>query len=65
MLHLVGCTLEDILSKIDHSRSMVFSLAIVLAREVVVVLLHAPQTKTEHFWLFVWANCHLEKLHHY
>ena len=39
------------------------SLAIVLAREVVEVHLHTPETKTEHFWLCVWANS-LEKLHH-
>ena len=36
------------------------SLSIVLAREYVEVHLHAPQTKSEHFWLFVWANCHVE-----
>jgi hypothetical protein len=34
--------------------------AIVLAKENVEVHVHGPQTKTEHFWLFVWANCHLE-----
>jgi hypothetical protein len=39
------------------------SLAIVLAREYVEVHLHAPQTKHEHIWLFVWENCHVEKLH--
>jgi hypothetical protein len=42
-----------------------FSLAIVLAGEGVEVHLHAPQTKTEHFWLNVGANCYLEKLHHW
>ena len=41
------------------------SLAIVLAREYVEMLLHAPQTKNEHIWLFVWANGHMEKLHDY
>jgi len=41
------------------------SLVIVLAREGAEVPLHAPQTKTEHFWVCVWVNCHLEKLHHY
>ena len=41
------------------------SLAIVLATEDVEVHLHAPQTKTEHFCLCVWVNCHLEKLYHY
>jgi hypothetical protein len=40
------------------------SLAIVLSREDVEIRLHAPQTKTEHFWLCAWAECHLEKLHH-
>ncbi len=33
-----------------------------LARKDVEVHLHA-QTKTEHFWLCVWTNHHLEKLH--
>jgi hypothetical protein len=37
------------------------SLAIVLAREYVEVHLHASQTKTEHCWLFVWANYLAEK----
>jgi hypothetical protein len=37
------------------------SLAIVLAREDVAVRLNAPQSKTEHFWLCVWENYHLEK----
>jgi hypothetical protein len=42
------------------------SLAIVLAaREGVEVRLHAAQTRTEHFWLFVWAICHLEELRQY
>jgi len=36
---------------------------IVLAREDAEVHLHSPQTKTEHFWLYVWANCKLDKLH--
>jgi hypothetical protein len=35
-----------------------------LAMEDVEVHLQAPQTKTEQFWLCVWANCHIEKLHH-
>ena len=39
-------------------------MVIVLAREYVEVHFHAPQTKTEHFWLGAWANCYLEKLHH-
>jgi len=39
-------------------------LAIVLAGEGVDVHLHAAQTKTQHFWLNVWANSYLEKLHH-
>ena len=47
------------LSETDHSGPM-----IVLAWEGVEVQLHAPQTKTEHVWLCVWANCHLNKLHH-
>ena len=42
-----------------------FSLVIVLARENVEVRLHAPRTKTEHLWLCVWVNGHLEKLHHW
>ena len=46
-----------LLSKTDLSRSMIFSLVIVLAREGVEVPLHAPQTKTEHFWVCVWVNC--------
>jgi len=37
------------------------SLEIVLAREHVDVHRHARQTKTEHFWICVWANCHLKK----
>jgi len=41
------------LSKADHSASVMLSLAIVLARKDVEVHLHAPQTKTEHFWLCV------------
>jgi len=36
------------------------SLAKVLGRGVE-VRLHAPQTKTEHFWLYVWANWHIAK----
>jgi hypothetical protein len=36
-----------------------------LARDDVEVQLHAPQTKTEHFWLYVWENCHLENMHHH
>ena len=39
-------------------------LVIVLAREGVTVHLHAAQTKSEHFWLSVQANCYPEKLHH-
>jgi hypothetical protein len=39
------------------------SLTIVLAREVVEEHIHACKPKTEHFWLAVWANCYLEKLH--
>jgi len=35
-----------------------------LAREDNEVHLHASTTKTEHLWLCVWTNCHLEKLHH-
>ena len=35
-----------------------------LTREDVEVHLHARQTKAEHFWLCVWVNHHLEKLHH-
>jgi hypothetical protein len=42
----------------------VLSVAIVLAREDVEVHLHTAQTKTEHFWLCAWANCHIEKLLH-
>jgi hypothetical protein len=34
----------------------------VLAREDVEVHLHAPETKTEHFWRCVWTNCHIEKI---
>jgi hypothetical protein len=45
------------LFKTDHIVSMV----IVLDREDVEVHHHAPQTKAEHFWLYVWVNCHLEK----
>jgi len=41
------------------------SLAIVLAREYVEVYLHASQTKSEHSWLFVWTNCHVQKLYDY
>jgi len=40
------------------------NLATVLVREDVEVCLHAAQTKAEHFWLCVWANFHLEKLHY-
>ena len=43
---------------------LLMMMMIVLAREGAEVHLHAAQTKTEHFWLCVWANCHLEKLHH-
>ena len=39
-------------------------LVIVLAGEGVELHLHAAQNKTPHFWLNVWVNCHLEKLHH-
>jgi hypothetical protein len=39
-------------------------MAIVLAREDVEVHLHAPEAKTEQFLLYVWANSHLETLHH-
>jgi len=39
------------------------SLSIVLAREFVEVHLHAPQNKSEHFWLFVWTNCNVKKLY--
>jgi len=39
-------------------------LAIVLAREDVEVHIHACKTKTQHFWMAVWANCYLEKLRH-
>ena len=35
-----------------------------LAREDNEVHLHASATKTEQLQLCVWANCHLEKLHH-
>ena len=39
-----------------------------LAREDVDVHLHAPQTKTEHFWLCVWAirleNCIIVRKQH-
>jgi len=35
-----------------------------MVTEDVEVHLHPPQSKTEHFWLCEWANCHLEKLHH-
>ena len=38
------------------------SLMSVLAREDVGVHLHGPQTKTEHFWLRVLTNSHLDKL---
>jgi hypothetical protein len=41
----------------------VLSLAFMLAREDEVHL-HAPLTKTEHFWLCVWANRYLEIFHH-
>jgi hypothetical protein len=54
-----GRNLLILLSKTDHSGSMIFKYA-----DCVKVHLHAPQTKTEHFWLRVWANFHLEKLHH-
>jgi hypothetical protein len=40
------------------------SLEIVLAREDVEVHLHIRQTKTEHFWICVWANFQLKKLRH-
>jgi hypothetical protein len=33
-----------------------------LAREDVELHLDAPQTKTEHFWLPVWTNSHLDLL---
>jgi hypothetical protein len=46
-----------LLIKTDHIVSMV----IVLDREDVEVHQHVPQTKAEHFWLYVWVNCHLEK----
>jgi len=46
-----------LLFKTDHILSMV----IVLDREDVEVHKHVPQTKAEHFWLYVWVNCHLEK----
>jgi hypothetical protein len=39
--------------------------AILLARKDVEVHLHAPYTKTEHFWLCEWVNCHLKKLYYY
>ena len=40
-----------------------------LAREDVEVHLHAPQTKTEHFWLYVWQivnlkNCNIVRKQH-
>jgi len=38
------------------------SLVSVLVREVVGVHIHAPETKTEHFWLRVLTNSHLDKL---
>jgi hypothetical protein len=34
-----------------------------LAREDVKVDLHALDTKIKHFWMWVWPNCHVEKLH--
>jgi len=37
------------------------NLAMVLARKGVEVHPHAAPTKTEHLWLGLWANCHLEK----
>jgi len=49
--------LLTLLSQTDHSVSMV----IVLDREDVEVHHHVPETKAEHFWLYVWVNYHLEK----
>jgi cytosine/adenosine deaminase-related metal-dependent hydrolase len=60
-----GNLLLILLSKTDHSDSMMLSLAIVLAREDVEVHLHAPETKTEHFWRCVWTNFDIEKLHNF
>jgi hypothetical protein len=40
------------------------SLVIPLVRKDVEVRLHVHQTKTEPFWLCVWVNCDLKKLHH-
>jgi len=56
--------LLTLLSETDHSDSVIFKGDDELAKEAVEVNLHAPQTKTQSFWLCVWANCHLEKLHY-
>jgi len=49
--------LLTLLFKTDHIVLMV----IVLDREDVEVHHHFPQTKAEHFWLYVWVSCYLEK----
>jgi hypothetical protein len=59
-----GNLLLKLLSKTDHSGSIYLRLTIMLAREDDEGHLHASQTKTEHFWLCVWAKCHIENLNH-
>ena len=54
-----------LLSKTDLSGSMIFQPGDCVGQEDAEVHLHAPQTKTEHFWVNVWANCHLETLYRY
>jgi len=58
-----GNVLLILLSETDHSDSILFKSGDCAGQGNVKVHLNAPHTKTEHFWLCVWANCHLEKLH--
>jgi len=60
-----GNLLFTLLPKIDHSVLMIFKSGDRDGQGNVKVRLHAPQTETENFWLCVWANGHLEKLHHF
>jgi hypothetical protein len=66
LLLIVGEMTEEVIClspyclKLTTAVRRYLNLAIVLAREDAEVHLHAAHTWTEHFWLCVWANYHLE-----
>ena len=63
-----GNLLLTLLSKTDRIGSMIFKVSDCASQRNVEVHLHAPESKTEHFWLCVWGqivlkNCIIVRKH--